>query len=384
MPLLRTTYRLALTYSLTVSITVGSARAQQAGPVRVTVQASASLPLVGAQLRVKSPDGPADFLTESDETGRATIPRVTIGTSWLRIRRIGYRPDSIQLNLASGKSFDTTLTLQRVAVELAPLTVMGRRNAQGPMAGFYARQATSSGHFYTHADIERKNPRKFSDLMRGVPGVRIESRDLKDNVRVRGSRCAPLIWLDGQPLFSGDVDLDTFDPQSFAGIEVYNTASVPVEFTGSLHASSNCGTIVLWSRSGEPSGRNKKPAKGEPTPAARIAAMLDDRKVFAASDVDVAARVDSFDIVHPEYPDSLYEAQIPGRLVAEFVVGDNGVVQIDTFNPVTFTSRLLIEPVQRALRTQHFIPAVRQGRSVKQVMQLPFNFIPDSTARRKR
>jgi hypothetical protein len=356
------------------------ASAQQAGPVRVDVQSTGGLPLVGAQVRVS----PSDPLIESDESGRATITRVSSGPVWLRVRRIGYRPDSVLLNLAAGRSLDTTLIMQRVAVELAPLTVIGRRNVQGPMAGFYARQASGSGRFFSHAEIVKRAPQKFSDLMRAVPGIRIDTRGFRNNVRMRGSRCSPLVWLDGTPLFAADIDLDSFDPLSFEGVEVYNTASVPVEFTGNLQASSNCGTLVLWTRRGEASDRSKKRKQGEPSPAARIAQLLDERKVFSESDVDVAARIDSFTIVHPEYPDSLFDAQLPGRLVAEFVVGDNGVVQLDTFNPVTFTSRLLIEPVQRALRTQHFIPAVRQGRSVKQVMQLPFNFIPDSTARRKR
>lgn len=372
--------------SLTVFASVAHALQEKpqkegsAGPVRVTVLTTAGLPIVGAQLRANA----ADAVVESDESGRGTISRVNAGAAWLRVRRIGYRPDSMLLALTAGKSIDTTLTLQRVAVELAPLIVVGRRNVQGPMAGFYARQATGSGHFITHADIVKRAPHKFSDLMRSVPGIRIDAREFRDNVRIRGSRCPPLVWLDGQALFGADIDLDSFDPLSFDGIEVYNTASVPVEFTGSLQASSNCGTLVMWTRRGEAADRAKKRKQGELSPAARIAQMLDERKIFTASDVDVAARVDSFTIVSPEYPDSLYDAQIPGRLVAEFVIGSNGIVQIDTFNPVTFTSRLLIEPVQRALRTQHFIPAVRGGKSVQQVMQLPFNFVPDSTARRKR
>jgi len=35
------------------------------------------------------------------------------------------------------------------------------------------------------------------------------------------------------------------------------------------------------------------------------------------------------------------------------------------------------------VREQRFVPAMRQGRVVQQVMQLPFSFVPDSTARRR-
>jgi hypothetical protein len=40
--------------------------------------------------------------------------------------------------------------------------------------------------------------------------------------------------------------------------------------------------------------------------------------------------------------------------------------------------------VRRAVREQRFAPAVRKGRIVQQVMQLPFEFVPDSTARRRK
>lgn len=356
------------------------ARAQSAGPVRVTVRSETGLPLVGAQLRSVA----ADPLVETDEVGRATLPRVAAGSAWVLVRRIGYRPDSLRVSLVPGKSIDTTVTMQRVAVDLTPVRVYGRRDVQGPMAGFYARQAKGSGHFFSHADIERKAVHRFSDLMRTIPGVRIDSRDSKENIRIRGSRCPPLVWLDGNPLIGHEIDLDGLDVTSFDGVEVYTTASVPLEFTGNLALSSSCGTIVLWSLHGESTDNGNARKKGELSPAARIAQMLDEQKVFAPTDVDVVARIDSFTMVRPEYPDSLYDAQAPGRLVAEFVVGSNGIVQIDTYNPVTFTNRLLIEPVRRALRTQHFIPAVRKGQSVKQVMQLPFDFVPDSTARRKK
>ena len=48
-------------------------------------------------------------------------------------------------------------------------------------------------------------------------------------------------------------------------------------------------------------------------------------------------------------------------------------------------ARAFVESVRFALRDQRFLAATRDGRPVHQVMQLPFNFVPDSTAvRRKR
>ncbi|MBL0172236.1 MAG: energy transducer TonB [Gemmatimonadaceae bacterium] len=371
----------ALTSVCGASHAIDAQRATEGGAVRLQVRSVSGVPVVGAQMRV----APADPLLESDERGLFAVTRVPVEGAWLRVRRIGYRPDSVRVAAALGKTLDTVLTMERIAVDLAPVTVVGRRDVQGPMAGFYHRRSTGSGRFFTHAEIERRAPHNMTDLLRDIPGMRINSRLQTNTVRMRGSRCSPLVWLDGQGLFATDIDLDALDPQSFDGVEVYGTASVPVEFQGNQRASSSCGTILLWTRRGEPRKANTPKRKnGEVSPAAQIARLLDELRVYTAADVDSAARIDSLVLVHPEYPDSLYEAQAPGRLLAEFIVGVNGNVIIETFSAVTTTHRDLVDPVREALRSQRFKPAMRQGRPVQQVMQLPFDFVPDSTVRRQK
>jgi hypothetical protein len=345
--------------------------------VRVAVRSTAGLALGGAQVRSDT------TVVESDDAGLGILPRVAPGGSWIRVRRIGYRPESLFVQTVAGKSLDTTVILARVAVDLAPITVVGRRELRGPMAGFYNRKATGSGRFITSDDIARRNPTNFTDLLRSVPGFRVETRGFTNTVRVRGSRCAPLVWLDGQGLFAAEIDLDAFDPRTFAGIEIYSgSASVPVEFQGNQRMSSGCGTLVLWSRTGEPRGPKQK--KDAQTPASLIAQWIDQGKAFAAADVDRLAILDSAKVVRPIYPDSLFNAQAPGRVLTEFVVGTNGEMIAESFSAITTTHRSLVEPTRAALRDQRFIPAQRKGQPVQQVMQLPFDFIPDSTARRKR
>jgi hypothetical protein len=301
----------------------------------------------------------------------------------LRIRRIGYRPESLLVQATSGSTVNATVNLTQVAIDLTPVTVVGRRDISGPMAGFYQRQASGRGRFITLADIEKRNALNMTDLLRTIPGFRVTSSGFRNNVRVRGSRCAPLVWLDGQGLFAGDVDLDAFNPMTFEGIEVYSGgASVPVEFQGNQRVSSSCGTIVLWSRQGE--ARAPKRKKGALSPAAQIALLLEESQAFLADDVERVAHMDSSRIIRPIYPDSLFEAQVSGRVLAEFVVRADGGVNLDTFSAVTTTHRDFVEPVRRALREQRFAPAVREGRGVQQVVLQPFTFVPDSTARRRR
>ena len=345
--------------------------------VRVTVRSDARVVLGGAQVRADT------TVVESDDAGVGILPRVLPGDRWIRVRRIGYRPESLFVRTVAGKSLDTSLTLARVAVDLAPITVVGRREIRGHMAGFYSRQATGSGRFITRAEIEKRNPTNLTDLLRSVPGFRVEARGFRNTVRIRGSRCAPLVWIDGQGLFAAEFDLDSFDPRTFDGIEIYSgSASVPVEFQGNQRMSSSCGTIVLWSRRGE--AREPKRKKDAQTPASLIAMWIDEGKVFAAADVDRSAVADSLAIVRPIYPDSLFDAHAEGRVLAEFVVGTDGQMIVESFSAITATHRSLVEPVRTALREQRFAPAMRQGKAVQQVLQQPFTFVPDSTARRKR
>lgn len=349
------------------------------GVIKGRVVTTAGIPLVGAQIRLGTIAGVA----ESDDDGQFTVVRANAGPVWLHVRRIGYRPESLSVVVPSGQMVEPTVAMTQIAQNLAAVKVMGRRDLTGPMAGFYKRLQAGGGRFFTQAEIERRNPNSMTDLLRSVPGLRIETRGFDNKVRIRGSRCSPLVWLDGQGLFAAEFDLDAVNPRTFEGIEVYSgPASVPMEFQGNQRQSSTCGTIILWSRRGE--FREKKPKKGELSPAARIAQLLEEFTVFTATDVDVVARVDSSVLVRPLYPDSLFDAHAAGELVAEFVVGTDGAAVMETFNAMTTTHRLLVEPVRRAVREQRFMPAVRKGLPVKQVMQVPFTFVPDSTARRRR
>jgi hypothetical protein len=353
------------------------------GSVRGSISARGGPALGGAQLRIRVGTFTSAVTTESDDEGAFSFGRVPVGDAWLLARRIGYRPDSIRVRVAPGDPTTASLSLERLAVELSTVNIVGRREVSGPMAGFYKRMQNGGGRFFTFADLDRRNAVNMTDVFRMVPGMRIETRGMQNSVRIRGSRCAPLVWLDNQPLYAGEVDLDAFDPRSFEGIEIYSgAASVPVEFQGNQRMSSACGTIVLWSRRGEL--RPKKRKKDEPTPAMRIAALLEEGQAFIPSDVDTGAHPDSTALIRPIYPDSLFEAQAGGRVLAEFVVSTRGEAMMETFSAVTTTHRELVEPVRRAVREQRFTPAVRAGRIVQQVVQLPFRFIPDSTARRKR
>lgn len=350
------------------------------GGVKGAVKDSLGYPVFGAQIAV----GGTDLMAETDERGEFLLAKARVGELSIRVRRIGYKPDTVRVNVLAGQTIPVTLTLARVAVELDPLVIVGRRNMSGRLAGFYERQGRGMGHFLTREQIERRNPMNMTDLFRMVPGANVINRGMGGaQVRFRGSRTPPLVWLDGTPLYAGEFDLDSVDPRSFEGVEIYSgPASVPAEFLGNRAMSSSGGTIILWTREGE--HRAKKRKKGDPSAATLIQQMVEANSVFTAAQVDAQARPDSNDLIRPVYPDSLFENSVPGKALVEFVVDATGDVLMDTFSVVVSTHPAFGEAVRRALRDQRYIPARRRGNAVQQVVQQPFNFVPDSSAIRRR
>ena len=366
------------------AVLAGATTAQEGavgtGGINGTIRDAAGIPVVGAQISV----GGTALVAESDERGEFKLAKAAAGETSIRVRRIGYRPDTARVNVLAGQTVPVEIVLDRVAVELVPLVVYGRRNVTGRMAGFYDRLSRGNGHFMTREQIERRNPHNMTDLFRMIPGARVEPTRFGDGrVRFRGARSAPLVWLDGTPLYAGEFNLDTVDPRSFEGIEIYSgPSSVPAEFQGNRTMSSASGTIILWSRQGEL--RPRKPKQGEASAASEIQRLVEQQMVFTSTEVDVQARPDSSDLIRPLYPDSLHDKAVPGRVLVEFVVDLRGDVNMETFNIVTATHPAFGESVRRAVKDQRYRPALRKGNVVQQVVQQPFSFIPDSAATRRR
>ena len=76
----------------------------------------------------------------------------------------------------------------------------------------------------------------------------------------------------------------------------------------------------------------------------------------------------------PRYPDALRSANIEGEVLAQFVVGPDGLADTLTFKAVRSTHPLFTVAVRSALRRMRFNPAEVGGLPVKQLVQMPFQF----------
>ena len=347
------------------------------GMLSISVRDSLGRSIAGAELTV---DGtPIHGVT--DERGEIRFAAVRGGPATVRVRRLGFKPTSLDVLVDQHAPASSVITLLPIAQRLAPIIVKGA-NYTGRMAGFYQRRDLGIGHFVSRERLERDNPSQLTDVFRRIPGVQITStRFIRNAIRFRGNSggCWPLVWLDGAPLPTAEFDLDFLSPASIEGIEIYSGISqVPPQFMGARGLGS-CGVVVVWSREGE--RKIKKPKKA--VTATQLAEMVASLKVYTPEQVDVPARSDSLSRPQPLYPETLLFTGVPGHVLAEFVVDTLGHVELETFGVISSTDPKFTQAVQRALPDWAYAPAMLNGRRVRQLVQQPFSFVVDSTILRR-
>ena len=122
---------------------------------------------------------------------------------------------------------------------------------------------------------------------------------------------------------SGDVDLDSFSPNTIHGIEVYlGSTTAPARYTYTRDVSS-CGTILIWSR-----GPDTDPITPVPTPSVDLETLLATLSVFNADQVDRRATLDTTRLLQLSFPPPLFAAGTHGLVIAEFVVLADGYDRI--------------------------------------------------------
>ena len=343
------------------------ASGQPVGSLYGVVRDSLGGGIVGAHISVT---GSAKRIsTESD--GAFSLPGLPTGEVTVHVRRLGYRPDSARARIEAGGSTRIELNLSPLAARMPVVEVRGRGQAyDSRLAGFNARREKKVGHFVTRARLDALSSARFVDVLREIPGVRMRVlRGGVTTVTMRGSRCSPLVFMDGFPATAGVMDLDMIDLASVEGIEVYSgVATVPAEFV-SVRGLESCGVIAIWSRP----FRNRQRRRG-PVDLADLERLIAERKVYTAEHVDRPAVLTAGPEASPTYPDSLWNARVSGSAVAEFIVDADGYVESGTVRIVSSTHPYFASAVRSSLEGATFRAAELGGQGVRQMVQLPFRF----------
>ena len=199
----------------------------------------ASVSLVGTHLH-----------TATDSAGRFTQPSLSAGTYIIEVRAIGYGVTSWVLRLSEGEVVDYVFELSPIDAELDPIVVEGRPGYfQRRMQEFEERRQAGRGIFITHDQIEASGAVTMADVLRGIPGVRLNCRSGVCNAQMTrtGHGVCNADWVvDGASAsMSGTPHLPVV---GIVAIEIYRSPSeAPAEF---LKADSQCGVIAIWTKSG--------------------------------------------------------------------------------------------------------------------------------------
>ena len=353
-------------------ITLGAleARAQFArAPVVGMVVDSLGGPIVGAHVEIEG----TFHRTTTDSSGHFRLVEVEAGRLRVNVRRLGFLPATLFLNLTAAGARQVMVTMVAAPEVLAPVVVAGRREVyDARLYGFESRAAKrKNGHFITRDRIEATNSKRLSDLLRQVPAVRIRTvRGLGTMAFIRGANCPPLVYVDGSPANAGALDLDLIDLATVEGIEVYGGFGAPPEFSNVR--ADRCGVIAIWSRPFRP---RERPAEAARRPLV-VASPMETEAAYLPEAVDSIARPIPGSIRTP-YPDSLFRAHVGGTANVRFVVDTSGLVEMPTVE-VDATHQMFAQAARLALAEARFSPAVLQGRRVRQVVALPFRFTPPS------
>ncbi len=233
--------------ALPASVVAQSQAASRSGGIigRVMDQQS-QLPLGGATVTLLG----TRLQTATDSGGRFTQAGLGAGTYILEVRAIGYGVSSWLLRLRDGEVADYVFEVAPLSVELEPVVVEGRPSfATRRLREFEERRRGGRGVFITEEQIQTRNAATMADLLRAVPGVRLNCRSGNCTAQMtRGARgiCAADWVIDGMPAsMSATPALPTV---GIVAVEIYRSpGEAPAEF---LKADSQCGVIAIWTKSG--------------------------------------------------------------------------------------------------------------------------------------
>ena len=233
----------AMILALNVS---GSSTAMLRG--RVTVQGGTPIP--GAQVAVRG----ATSIAVTGADGAFILNELPSGTQAAVVRKIGFAPVTIGVNLSTRKPAELTVVLSE-AHTLATVRVVGKMDDALQKVGFAQRQKSSLGHFIGPDEIERRRPLMFTDLLQAASGFRVTSsgagRIVQSTRATSGTSDGCVnFFVDRTPFEQVQPgDLDTaFPPGDIGAIELYPSPNdVPAEF----HVSGReCATIAMWTKAG--------------------------------------------------------------------------------------------------------------------------------------
>lgn len=219
------------------------ALAQGTSALLGTVRDSARAPVVAATILA------ARVRVVSDSGGRFTLEGLPAGRVTVSVRRLGFEPADLVLDLVAGRRDSLFVTLSALPLALPGVTASADAHLRVHLADFFRHRENGIGRYFDRAQITAMRVGQLSDVMRRLPGVRVNpDRNGRYAIRMgRSTRnCSPDFWVDN--VRAHLLNVDDIPLTDIEALEVYNGLSgLPPEYNNRF-GNPACGAIVIWTR----------------------------------------------------------------------------------------------------------------------------------------
>jgi hypothetical protein len=195
-------------------------------------------PVPRAEVRIRGAVGE----TRTDSAGAYSLGQLPAGTQILDIRRFGYEVAEVQVELRRGVTTTKDVQLRRYVVTLDTMRSVASRYPEFQQHRYHTAYR---GTFFGPEELEKMHPMYADDIIRFVPGMRVEGRgpSAKVNGRIGAGNftCPPNIVVNDVEGWSlGDVS-----PRDIGAVEVYPPSVPPGVYAPGMY-DKGCGFILIW------------------------------------------------------------------------------------------------------------------------------------------
>ena len=191
-----------------------------------------------------------DQVALTNDKGEFTMTKLPSGSHVLLDRHLGFGAQMVAVDLTSRVAQRVTVKLPKFVAMIEPVVVNARRAASLDRVGFSQRKMTGTGFYIGPDQLKNGHPQYLTDILRGVPGLRVTSSQEGDVVSssrgVGGGDCVQY-FVDDMPWQSAEPgDINSFvNANEVVAVEVYQGSNVPAQYSRGM---GSCTTIVLWTR----------------------------------------------------------------------------------------------------------------------------------------
>jgi len=199
----------------------------------------------------------------TDARGHFVLSGAKPGKVVFILRRLGYNPGSMMVDVTAGDTARVTFAMTVAAQALTTVAVRDTVTSRSPFLSDFERRVANhagSATYITRAEIDKRRPSQTTDLLRRVSSITladslgvlmaISRRIQKPTLRAGAANLAncPLqVAVDGQ-LKEWGYAVNTVAPSEIHGIEIYpGPSTIPAEYA-SMRRDAACGLILIWTR----------------------------------------------------------------------------------------------------------------------------------------